>query len=336
MIKFAIIGAGGIAVQHAEALSKLENTIIEAVIDTDQEKAKAMAAKYGGQAYKSLEDCYKKVDAVSILTPPSTHRQLCLNAIALDKPIICEKPLSISVEDAQAIADGAEQKNSLFMTAFNMRFRKSYRRLKDTISSGTIGDPINYWCQRLGLGAGGTGGWKGYNWRTDPSLLCGMTIESLSHDIDMIRWMAGEIESVKAYTNESITELPGFDDNANVVMKLKNGAIASIHASWSSHIGLNARGMIGSEGTAIVEGHSIWHTDRFRFKTADMEYEQMEMIEDKLDALSYLEEVRHFVSCVEKDQQPQTTARDGLMTVKISQAILSSAKTNETVMINAG
>ena len=335
MIRFAIIGAGGIARQHAEALSKLENTTITAVIDTNSEKAAALAGQYGGQVYGSLEDCHKKADAVSILTPPSTHRQLCLSAMAFDKPVICEKPLAISVEDAQAIADMAEQKNSLFMTAFNMRFRKSYRRLRDAISSGAIGDPINYWCQRLGLGAGGTGGWKGYNWRTDPSLLCGMTIESLSHDIDMIRWMAGDIESVKAYTNESIVDLPGFDDNANVVMKLKNGAIAAIHASWASHIGMNARGMIGSEGTAIVEGRSIWDTERFRIKTSDMEYEQMELIEDKLDASSYLEEIKHFASCIEKDVKPQTTAKDGLMTVKISQAILSSAKTGAAVTIES-
>jgi myo-inositol 2-dehydrogenase/D-chiro-inositol 1-dehydrogenase len=108
---------------------------------------------------------------------------------------------------------------------------------------------------------------SGPNWRTTPGLLCGMSVESLSHDIDLLRWMMGEVIDVRANVFESRPGLPGFDDTANVVCTLANGGTAVIHASWSSHLSRNSRGVIGTQGTAMVAGSGLWNLDRFHFKT---------------------------------------------------------------------
>ena len=121
-----------------------------------------------------------------------------------------------------------------------------------------------------------------------------------------------------------LPNLPGFDDNANVVFSLANGGTAAIHASWSSHLGRNSRGVIGTRGTAMVAGSGLWNLDRFHLKTLDMEYERIDVLNDKLDVRSYRDESRHFVDCVQNDLDPTITGEDGLAALRISHAILTS------------
>ena len=149
---------------------------------------------------------------------------------------------------------------------------------------------------------------QGYNWRTDPQLMCGMSIESLSHDIDLIRWIAGEIVDVRANIVVSNPDLEGFDDNAHVVMTLSNGGTAVIHASWSSHLGMNARGVIGTLGTAVVDGPGLWAGKHFRWKTCEMEHEHIEVIDDSYATSDCYEmESRHFIDCIANDLPPAIT-----------------------------
>ena len=91
------------------------------------------------------------------------------------------------------MVQAAKQADVKLMVAFNNRFRKGFKRLKEMVNAGTLGKLVNMWSQRIGRGIP-----QGYNWRTDPQLMCGMSIESLSHDIDLIRWIAGEIVDVRA------------------------------------------------------------------------------------------------------------------------------------------
>ncbi len=330
MVKIALVGAGGIANRHVEAISAIDDASIVAVVDIIREKAVHLAGLCNATAYENMEECLSGVDMVYVLTPPSFHRELAIKAIEAGKPTVVEKPIAIELADAEAMVAAAREANVKLMIAFNMRFRKGFMRLKETIQSGKLGDIVNYWDQRLGMGVG-----AGPNWRTTEGLLCGMSIESLSHDIDMIRWLLGEITDVRANVFESRKELPGFDDNANIVFSLANGAIATIHASWSSHLGRNSRGVIGTKGTAMVEGNGLWDLTNFHLKTLDMENEVIEVLNDELDVKSYREESRHFIHCVKRDQQPTITGEDGLMALRVSHAILASHRENRVVPVES-
>jgi myo-inositol 2-dehydrogenase/D-chiro-inositol 1-dehydrogenase len=324
-----LIGAGGIARRHAEALAAVEDTHITAVVDLIQGKAQELAATCGADAYETAEACLPHADVAYILTPPSTHRELAVQAIQAGKHVMVEKPIASRVSDARAMVEAAQQANVKLMVAFNMRFRRGFVRLKEALQSGCLGQPIHFWSQRLGMGVG-----SGPNWRTTPGLLCGMSIESLSHDIDLLRWLMGEVVDVQANVFESRPNLPGFDDNANVVLTLANGGTAVIHASWSSHLGRNSRGVIGTQGTAMVAGSGLWNLDTFHLKTLNMEYERIDVLNDKLDVHSYRDESRHFVDCVQHDRQPLVTGKDGLTALRISHAILTSHHERRVVSID--
>lgn len=334
MVRMALVGVGGIGQKHAEVLSSIPDVEVTAVVDTDSDKASEIAARYRARVYAELSDCLDSVDAVGIYTPPSAHRSLCCLAMEHGKHVICEKPLAGTVSDAVAIAECAGRTGVVFMTAFNMRFREGYGLLHEALEEGRLGAPINYFVQRMGLGAGSFDGWKGYNWRTDPNLMCGMTMESLAHDIDMIRWHLGEITEVYAVTQYSIAELPDFDDNAYVVMKTAGGTSVSIQATWSSFIPQNMRGIVGKRGTAYVKGSGIWDSDSFHIRTADMnEVSERELENDTLDTKSYHRENLHFVDCVTAGRQPETGVAEGLHAVRVADAIIRSSSTNAVVAV---
>jgi predicted dehydrogenase len=164
-------------------------------------------------------------------------------------------------------------------------------------------------------------------------LLTGMTIQSLSHDIDTMRWIAGEAVDVSAIVQYSRPNLPTFDDNTNAIFHLAGGASANFQSSWSSHTGLNTRGLIGTNGTAYVGGQDLWSYDFFRYKTADMEFGATEYIHDKHDIRSLTREDRYFIDCVEKDLTPAITGEDGLKALKISYGMLESHRTGKTVKL---
>lgn len=328
MVKIALVGAGEIAKWHAEAIRAIKGARIVAVVDMIKEKAEHLANFCQATAYEIIEESLPGVDLVYILTPPSFHKELAVKAIEARKHVVVEKPLAVSLQDAEAIVEAAKKAKVKLMTAFNMRFRDGFLRLKETVESRKLGGLVSFWSQRLG-----EADIPEPNWRTTKGLICGMTIESLSHDIDLIRWIAGEIAWVMARVFESRSDLSGFDDNASVIFSLASGGTAIIHASWTSHLGRNSRGVIGSRGSAMVAGSGLWNLDRFHLKTAKMKHEVIEILDDKFDRRSYWKENWHFIDCVKRNRRPMVTGEDGLAALRISHAILASHRENKPVFL---
>ena len=274
-IKVAVVGTGGIARRHGVALAENPDAVIVAAVDSDRQRREECAARWGAVPLERLAPALDRVDAVYILTPPGFRRQYAVAALAAGKHVFCEKPLAITVEDGAAIVEAAENKSVVAMTGFNQRYREGYRRLHDTARGGSLGRLHHFWCQRFGMGAGAFGTAGGSNWRTDPATRCGMTVESLSHDIDLLRWiMVDEVASVAAVTFSTATDLEGFDNNSHVLLRLRSGASAVIDASWSSRIGFNSRGVLGLRGAAFVSGtalgnNGIWCSREFHRKDPD-------------------------------------------------------------------
>lgn len=332
-MRTAIIGAGAIANSHVQALNTLGNVKVVGVLDVNYENAQRMAAKCNSRAIDRIEDILDKVDMVHILTPPSTHKEYVLKAVNSKVPVLVEKPMSIEESDAREMIRVAKEKNVPLLVGFSHRFRTGYVRLADLVRAGTLGDVINCFIYRLGVGTGFPGYKTGQNWRKDPRLVCGMTIESLSHDIDMLRGLTGEIADVRAVTLGTLTDLPQFDNNASVALTFACGAIGVIHASWMSHLGLRMIGIIGAKGSAFIEGDSLWEFQRLRVKTADMECETVYNINDHFDNCAYVEENRHFIECILKGTKPVTSADDGLAALRVSHAILKSQRENMVVKL---
>lgn len=324
MIKTVIIGAGGIAVRHAESINRLPDMKVAGVIDINKENAQRVADVCNSKVYSKLEDVIDEVQMVHLLTPPSKRVEYAEIAMKAGKHVLCEKPIAVSMDDAERLSELAQENNLFFMTAFNMRFRPGYLKLQEDVLSGRLGDIISIWSHRVGPGSGFKGPLSD-SWRTDPNLVCGMTIESLSHDIDMFRGLGIEIKNVSARVKGVREDLPAFDNNAQVVMGLNNGASAVINASWSSHLAMSSRGVIGTKGTAVIAGDGFFDFTVHRIFTEDMQYEQVTRMKDLFDSESYYTENKYFLECIMKGQKPNITADNGVEALKVSLAILKSS-----------
>jgi predicted dehydrogenase len=144
------------------------------------------------------------------------------------------------------------------------------------------------------------------------------------------------VASVAGHVHSTVADLPNFDNNAQVLIRMRGGASAIINASWSSRIGVNSRGVLGTRGTAFVSGsdvgnNGIWCSTEFHVKTVEDAYERVEMLHDNLDARSYQAETDDFIHAILTGSKPLTSARDGYETLRVSHAILESSCAGETI-----
>ncbi len=333
-LKTAIVGTGAIAYCHADALVKL-GAQIAGVYDIVPENAVKLASACGSKPISKLEDVLDEVDAVHLCTPPSFRIPYAEKAMAAGKHVFSEKPMAITVEDAETLVDLAAKHGVLLMVGFNHRFREGFRMLEKTYRSGALGGLTNVFVYRLGK-LGMSAGTSKDTWRTNPALACGMTIESLSHDLDMLFQIAGCPSSVLADVRATIEGVPQFDNNVNAMLTFGNGATGLIHASWSSHLKYSMRGIIGSKGTALIYGSDNFDFTEFRIRTDAMEHEEVTMLGDIYKFVgcpSYYNENRHFIECIEKGISCESTGEYALGTLKASHAMLESAKSGRSIAL---
>lgn len=330
MLKTVIVGAGGITPYHCEALKKLE-VQIAGVYDINSDRAEYIAKQYDTKSITAMDEVLDDVDMIHLMTPPSKRATYAMEGMKAGKHIFAEKPIAASLEDAMIMENYAQGQGVYYMSAFTQRFRKGYKLLNELYESGELGQMVQMFSIRMGPGVGFSGSLQD-SWRTDAKLVCGMSIESLSHDIDFLRSIAGEIKTVKANVLGTIPVLPSFDNNSNTVLTFENGALGAIVASWSSHIAFNMRGIIGTKGSAILQGNDLWNFAELRVKTNKKPYEESIKINDIfLDGTAYFEENRYFVECIQNKVKPVSDVYAGRKALEISLAILKSHEKDITV-----
>ncbi len=330
MIRVGIAGLAGIGQKHFMALQEVPEVEVTALIDRDRSAYTLNSSVYGTFIpwYASLDECMEAFDVLYVCTPPSSHEALSVAALRNGKDVFCEKPISVSVESAQRMIDCAQQHRRRLCVGFNMRYRESYAQVKQILDGQLIGDPVQYWCLRIGMLR-----IPSHNWRIDRRELVGMTVESLSHDFDSIRWLLGEIVSVRADVIESQEELPGFDDNVSVRLKLAGGAIATITASWSSCLKKNSRGIVGTAGSVEMSGDDVWAVSLVRWQSAQETCENLRPYAETLEYKDYIGINRAFIGALDGRGSSYPDGKDGLIALKTSLAVLNSAREGTEVLV---
>ncbi|MFB3880789.1 MAG: Gfo/Idh/MocA family protein, partial [Armatimonadota bacterium] len=316
------IGSGYIARQHADALRSIEGIRFAACMDVNDENARRLAALTGGQPTSSLDQAIEQSDVLWVCTPPKAHREQVVACLKAGKHVYCEKPLATTIEDARAIAAAAETAPGLAAIGFNFRFHQPWRKCRELIEAGDLGLPMMFLCQRAGLGA--TGGW-----RRNPDELCGMTIESLSHNIDLMRFLLGDVETASAHVMVD-PEQPEFDICLAATLKLRSGAVAGIQATWASAVPATRHGVVGTTATALIEGPSQFEFDCLRLARRDAESE--EVYRFPLPPNPSRAACEHFVAAARGEAPLGIPIAEGLRALEVSLAMLASARAGGTAI----
>jgi predicted dehydrogenase len=336
MLKIGMIGAGAVAKSHLMALREIEGIQITALCDPMKERAEALAGPLGAMAFAEYGPVIERADAVWICTPPSTRREPVLAVTRAGLPIVMDKPIATTQADAAAIVEAVDRSRVLAIVNFSQRFGWLGRRMKAFVDAGALGEVISIWSQSILPDP------SHESWRHDPRFACGFTIESLCHNIDQIRWLAGPITAVVGRVSRTLADLPAFDNSMAALLTLQGGGTGVLHASWASTLSSGQNGIIGTRGAVLSSGPGL------RFRTVEMAEEQLLEPEASLPpmepwaphphrgSLSWDFRVadRCYVDCIREQWPPPATVRDGLAALEVSLAILSSSEQGQILTVD--
>jgi myo-inositol 2-dehydrogenase/D-chiro-inositol 1-dehydrogenase len=338
-MKVFMIGAGDIAKSHARAVVKLGGEVIGAY-DVSQTGLEAFAREFycDKAGYEQLDEYIAQSDYVVISTPPTKRIDYVEKVLSAHVPLYMEKPIATTLEDANTIADMAKKYDGKIIVGFAHRFRPAYVKMYDMVKSGMFGEPVNVFSYRVGpgFGYGKNNAVYGNSWRTDPKLACGMTIESVSHEFNLLTALAGEFDTIACNVKGTIDAIPQYDTNSSIIMRCKNGAIASIMTSWSSGAGANIKGYIGTKGSILLKGRNMFEFDSITYKTVDMDHEETINFFDSYD-LNKDEVIynihKHFWDCLLNGAEIITPLSEGMKVLRLSLTALEASKEQKTIAL---
>jgi predicted dehydrogenase len=231
-MQFGLIGAGCIGGLRAQALAKVPGAKLIAVTDLDQQRAARVAASTRARVCKDSAEMLDldQVDAVIASTPPQFHEEAVLAALAAGKHVLCEKPLSNSLESCRRMVEAAHEKGKTLTTGFNHRYFPAIRFLKRTLADGVIGklDHVRAFAGHEGLSQFRA------PWEYDKAVIGGGALMDVGiHLIDLTAYILGDVREVFGITTNQVWQSPGSEDNGFALLRNASGTVATLHASWT-------------------------------------------------------------------------------------------------------
>lgn len=309
-MRIGIVGCGGIGRRHL--LSYKNNGLAPAALaDAVPDAARTAAEEWGGRAYGGWREMVAEadLDAVSVCTPPSSHREIAVAALEAGIPVLCEKPMTTTVADAEAIADAAKRTGTLFMIGHCHRFQPHVERLREMIEAGELGT-VRMFRMRVGFLFPRAGN----SWFSDPEIAGGgILIDTHVHSVDVFRYLVGEVERVTAMMSSVDTEIgPALrvEDSAILAVRSTEGALGVMEASWRTPPSEVQVTVYGTAARARVD----YGTMELTIQGKDDEAPRVVAVPDEN---RFDREIRHFLAAVRDEEAPRLTARDGAVAIHI-------------------
>lgn len=338
MVKVALIGAGFIAQTHASAYKKIKNAEIVAVADKIEETGMKFAQDYNVKYYKDSDEIFKdnNIDMVDICVPTFLHEAMVLKAAAAKKNIFCEKPLALSLEQADNMIKAVKDNGVKAMVGHALRFWPEYMKVKEYIESKVLGKPLQAFCQRLAV----TPDWHQGNWGASEKFGGGAALDLHIHDLDYLTWLFGKPSIVMAQgIYDPIKKEEGGLVHITTTIEFENKVSASAEGGWAFKgafpFTMSLR-ILCEKGTIDWIFRAGKNIDERSQNTEIKVYKNdgsIEILEpEKFDA--FYAELNYFIDCIESNKPVKNaTFEDGRASVELALAAIQSAKTHSVVRL---
>jgi predicted dehydrogenase len=341
MLKIALLGCGRIAVRHAELLGggHINGAKLACVCDSNEVKAKALGEKYGVNYYMNLYEMLaieKDTDAVSILTPSGLHASHTLAIAPYKKHIIVEKPMALTLEDADKMIRACDENGVRLFVIKQNRYNLPVVKLREAMQAGrfgklTMGTVRVRWCRDQ----------KYYDqdeWRGTWAMDGGVFTNQASHHIDLLEWLMGDVESVFA---KSATQLVNIEveDTGVAVLKFKNGALGIIEATTATRPKdlEGSISILGEKGSVEIGGFAVNEIRHWQFRDATEEDEiiKREFLTNPPDVYGFGHKAyyEHVVDCIENGGKALVDGLEGRRSLELIMAIYESIETGQEVFL---
>jgi len=340
-IRWGVLGAGGIARRRTipEGIVPASNAELVAVYDLNAEANEAVGRTFNARAVGSLAELLRSdIEAVYIATPPNVHREQALACAQAGKHVLCEKPLGLTVADAEAMIAACQSAGVRLGTAFMMRFHAQHQAALKLIQDGRLGKPVfgraqlSCWYPPM-AGA----------WRQDPVTGGGGSLMDMGgHCIDLMEMFFGPVRAVSCFTNRSVHAYPS-EDSAVATLFFEQGALAVVDSFFCipDEASRNVLELYGSRGS-VLAAHTIGQGDRGEMiaylneATAGYDARQarpsgqgQRIDPDPLNP--YRAEIEEFSQAILEQREPANHAQLGLRSQKVLAACYESARTGHTI-----
>ncbi len=315
-LRFGLIGTGWIGRFHAATLAgRLDNATLVAVADPNLEAAQAVGAS---RAYADPHELIVDpgIDAVAISSPAATHTDLVIAAARAGKHVFCEKPMALTLDDADRAIAAVDQAGVALQVGFNRRFDADFAAAHQAIVAGTIGTPqlLRSLTRDPGISAEVAA-------RVKPWTIFN---ETLIHDFDTLCWLNPGARVTEVFAQADALIHPqfadsGYLDTAMVQLRFDNRAFAVAEASFQAVYGYDVRGEVfGSQGV-LLAGPDPQNAAR----------QNTELFAD-----AYVAELAYFVDSVRSGSTPSVTGHDARVALEIALAAAESVRTDAPVTLS--
>jgi predicted dehydrogenase len=259
-IRCAMLGAGLMARSHLEAIRALGNQAEwVAVADVNADARRASAEAFGiRQEYEDALQAAREADAdaVVICIPNHLHAPVTLAALESGKHVLVEKPMALTLADAEAMVAAAERASRVLMCGLSLRFSSAIRQVKTLLDAGKIGTPRRIVHRRMSRGMG-----RDENtWFGSQAASGGILPGIGSHSIDAILWWLDDEVARVAAEVRSLNPAMDIEDEAAVVMTTRRGVLVSIDFSFNYPVGYDWA-IAGDEGVIRLNGKTLTLND---------------------------------------------------------------------------
>lgn len=325
-IGFAVLGAGRMAQTHLRTLGTVPGARVVVVADPNEEAARqgatiARAERVTTDSMAAIHD--PDVHAVAVVSPTNTHAALIAEAITAGKAVWTEKPIDQSLADTRKVVDLWKASDVPVQVGFMRRFDPGYLRAKQLIDAGELGrieqfrayardtypPPLEY---LLGMG--------------------GSFLDMSVHDLDLARFLVGEVETVHAWADvlfdERFAQANDWDTSV-VMMRFVNGALGVVETSRHSEWGYDIRTEVaGATGKVVVDGGA--KTPAHHMRGFATEHDLYENFPDRF-ADAYRIEMEEFVRALREGRNPGPGPEDALESLRLAVACTVSWRENRPV-----
>lgn len=336
-LKYALIGCGRISTNHIKAALN-NNLEIVAVCDIDLEHIQSLLEKHGLENDKTIKwySDYKKMieenqlELISIATESGLHAEVALYCINNGINVIIEKPMAMSIEDADKIIQLSEDKKVKVAACHQNRFNIAVQKLRKAIEQGRFGK-ISHgsihvrWNRNKDYYEQAK--WRG-TWANDGGALMNQCI----HGIDLLRWMLGdEIDEVYGVTRQQFHDYLEAEDIGMAVVKFKNGAVATIEGTTNVYPQNLEETLyvFGEKGTVKLGGKSTNSIDVWNFADEtddDIANKGLEEVTSNVYGNGHTSLFADMIEAIKDDRRPYVDAYAGRRALELVLAIYKSQK----------
>ena len=325
-----VVGCGSIGERHIRNLIDISSHNI-IVFDTSKERLDFIKERYDVETHDNIEQCFEyDIDAVIVCTPPNTHIQVAEQAIAHGAHVFIEKPISDRFDGLDDLIEKATDNKKIISIGYCFRFSEGLKMIKSLIDSGKLGRILSVKAE-FGQYLPDWRPWQNYKQSyTAKKELGGGIILDGSHEIDYLYWLVGDVKEVFCYADKISDLEVETEDTAEILLRFSNGAIGEIHLDFIQRAYSRNCKIIGEKGTLT------WDFGEHKVSLYLADSKEWEIYDVDVDVnLMYIEEMKHFLQCINGLSMPLIDAAQGKRVLEIVLAAKESSE-NKTIIDISG